>query len=137
MTLFATDAAIAEGDGGGSGSGGAGDGSSGAGAGGAGAGASGGGGFNAPTQYFSDVPADPVGSNARAAQRAEARGEAKSLAKMLRFLARIAPGRVLSVVFEKSRYGYDYAFSVLTEDGRYVDVVLDARTGNLISARTR
>ncbi|MDE3174478.1 MAG: PepSY domain-containing protein [Pseudomonadota bacterium] len=75
--------------------------------------------------------------DARGARRAEARGEAKSLSKILRSLAHVAPGQVLSVVFEKSPHGYDYAFSVLTDDGRYLDVVLDAKTGHLISARTR
>ena len=144
LMLYTTELAIAEGDGGGSSGGGAGaaaGGGAGASAGGgAGAAAGGGGGAGGgvnPGRIFSDAPAGTVGLDAHAARRAEALGEAKSLSSILRHLSHVAQGRVLSVTFEKSIYGYDYAFTVLTQDGRYLEVVLDAKSGRLISARTR
>ena len=155
--LIVTGAALAEGDGGSSGGGASGGGSSGGDGGGSGGGSGGpgasggagtgggpgasggpgaGGGYSASPHHLSSPPGS-AGLDARAARQAEGRGEAKSLPTILKSLSRVAPGRVLTVIFEQTSYGFDYAFTVLTEDGHYLDVVLDARTARLISARTR
>jgi uncharacterized membrane protein YkoI len=76
-------------------------------------------------------------SDAALARQAHAQGRAKSLAQILPSLSRIAPGRVLSVAFEQAQDGYVYNFLVLTAQGRFVDVSLDAGSGAALYLRSR
>ena len=71
------------------------------------------------------------------ARKAEADGDARSLGEVIAEVNRIAPGKILAISFTRHRRAYLYAFTVLTDSGNYLDVALDAKSGELVSSRKR
>ena len=66
------------------------------------------------------------------------RGWAQPLDQVLPAVARVAPGRVLGVDLRpRSGGGWEYEVLVLAPDGRYREVLLDARSREVIELRSR
>jgi uncharacterized membrane protein YkoI len=72
------------------------------------------------------------------AREALDRGEVRPIAEILAVVAREVPGEVVDVEFERgSRAGdgadsWIYELKILTEDGRVLEVLVDAATGRLL-----
>ncbi len=71
------------------------------------------------------------------ASNAVSRGKAKPLRDVLRLVRSKVPGDVLRVRLSRSSGTYFYRITVLTEDGRYRDVVVDAERSRIVSTRWR
>ncbi|WP_269714655.1 PepSY domain-containing protein [Caulobacter sp. NIBR2454] len=66
------------------------------------------------------------------ARKAVARGEAMPLDAMLQHLARIAPGEVIEIEFERENGRWVYEFKVLQADGAIREVEMDAKTARVL-----
>lgn len=78
------------------------------------------GGQNAPALDF-EIAADAV-----------AKGEILPLAEVLKKLAEVQPGRVVEVELEISNGLRVYEVEVVTDDGRLIEVDIDAATGVIV-----
>lgn len=63
------------------------------------------------------------------------RGDVRSLGEVLAVVARRVPGIVIEVELERSADTYRYEIDVLTEEGRAVEVVVDARTLTILEVK--
>jgi uncharacterized membrane protein YkoI len=78
--------------------------------------------------------ADPDQDRARAAVRA---GEAMPLPALLERVQRSHPGQVLRVELEQDDGRWIYELRVLQADGRLLKLEVDARSGEVLEAKTR
>jgi uncharacterized membrane protein YkoI len=78
--------------------------------------------------------ADPDQDRARAAVRA---GEAMPLPALLERVQRSHPGQVLRVELEQDDGRWVYELRVLQPDGRLLKLEVDARSGEVLEAKTR
>lgn len=80
-----------------------------------------------------DVPA--VGQNHERARSAVQAGEAKPLGKVLGAIARRYPGRALDAQLDEQGDRLVYRIKWLARDGKVWEIVADARSGKILSAR--
>ncbi|WP_369061589.1 PepSY domain-containing protein [Caulobacter sp. 73W] len=66
------------------------------------------------------------------ARKAVAKGEALPLDVMLQRLAKVAPGEVIDIEFERERGRWVYEFKVLQPDGAIREVEMDAKTAQVL-----
>ena len=64
-------------------------------------------------------------------------GAAVSLMEVLPVVNRAAPGEVLDVTLDKTSAIWTYQVTVLTADGRYCDLTIDARHNQVLATRWR
>ncbi len=77
-------------------------------------------------------------TTAEQAQQAASQGWVLSLNSILPSVVRAVPGRVLEVDLRQTRTGeWLYEFLVLTTDGRYREVMVDARRNHILQVRRR
>ncbi len=77
-------------------------------------------------------PALAGDSDHERARKAVAKGEALPLDVMLQHLAKVAPGQVIEVDFERERGRWVYEFKVLQPDGAIREVEMDAKTAKVL-----
>ena len=80
----------------------------------------------------STLPAQDTDDASRALE-AVRRGEIQPLSAFLPGVERRFQGRVLSKALLEQGEGFNYRFKILTDDGRLIDVVLDARSGRVLT----
>ena len=77
-------------------------------------------------------------SSSTDARNAVARGWVVPLGSVLATVKRSVPGKVLEVDLQQSTSGlWFYKFLVLTRDGRYREIFVDARRNQILRVRTR
>ena len=76
--------------------------------------------------------APPARADFELAQEAVARGEILPLAQVLDRLQAVHPGRVIEVELEYSEGRRIYEVELATQDGRLIEVELDAVTGTIL-----
>jgi uncharacterized membrane protein YkoI len=77
-------------------------------------------------------PALAGDSDHERARKAVAKGEALPLDVMLQHLAKVAPGTVIEVDFEREQGRWVYEFKVLQSDGAIREVEMDAKTAKVL-----
>lgn len=89
-----------------------------------------------PLIFLILVPASPIWPQAlrdyEIARDAVARGEILPLAQVLQQVQRIYPGRVIDVELDDDDGLLIYEIEMITPDGRYVEIEVDAATGSVL-----
>ena len=67
------------------------------------------------------------------ARRAVGRGEALQISEVLERLKTQVPGEVVGIEFEREHGKWIYEFKVIDNNGRLVEVYVDAHTGKVLS----
>jgi uncharacterized membrane protein YkoI len=71
------------------------------------------------------------------AQEAVAAGQAAPLNQVLATIRRTVPGEVMTVALEERPAGWTYFVTILTPQGEYCDVTVDARRNKLVQMTWR
>ena len=89
-----------------------------------------------PLVFVMVAPASPIWSQAlpdyEIARDAVARGEILPLAQVLQQIQRDYPGRVIEVELDDDDDLLIYEIEMITPDGRYVEIEVDAATGTIL-----
>ena len=67
------------------------------------------------------------------ARRAVDRGEARPIAELLEKLKTQVPGEVVGVEFEKEQGQWVYEFKIIDNNGRLLEIYVDAQSGEVLS----
>ncbi len=74
-------------------------------------------------------------SDHEAARRALERGEVLPLTEIIALVGRDLQGHVIEVEFETKDKRHIYEFKLLTDDGKVVEVYVDAATGEIVKVK--
>lgn len=72
-----------------------------------------------------------------AARRALERGEVLPLAEILDIVGRDLQGHLIEIEFETKDARHIYEFKLITEDGRLVELYVDAATGEIVKVKDK